>query len=267
MWSRDSSPERGGGPSGGWWRGRGAGLRAPSVGASRRHLPVPGRILILALLLASCRQTPEEPEFPKIQRDVASIVGDSFSTEDARDRLGEAEQVIRLSGVAQGMSVADIGAGEGYYTVRLSPVVGKHGRVLAEDIVPETIELLAQRVHREKLDNVAVVLGAPDNPKLPAHSFDRIFLIHMYHEVESPYAFLWHLREGLKPDGQIIVVDADRPPRRHGLPPRVLQCELAALGLKLTHVQAIAAGEAYLAAFRIAAPRPEPREIQPCRER
>jgi hypothetical protein len=89
----------------------------------------------------------------------------------------------------------------------------------------------------------------------------------MYHEVESPYAFLWHLREGLKPDGQIIVVDADRLPRRHGLPPRVLQCELAALGLKLTHVQAIAAGEAYLAAFRIAAPRPEPREIQPCRER
>ena len=133
--------------------------------------------------------------------------------------------------------------------------------------MPETIELLAQRVHREKLDNVAVVLGAPDNPKLPARSFDRIFLIHMYHEVESPYAFLWHLREGLKPDGQIIVVDADRPPRRHGLPPRVLQCELAALGLKLTHVQAIAAGEAYLAAFRIAAPRPEPRQIKPCRER
>jgi len=220
--------------------------------------------LLMAAALAACRQAPEEPNFPKVRRDVASIVGDSFSTEDARDRLGEAEQVIRLSKVSAGMSVADIGAGEGHYTVRLSPVVGKRGRVLAEDIVPETIELLAQRVHREKLDNVAVVLGAPDNPNLPARSFDRIFLIHMYHEVESPYAFLWHLREGLKPDGEVVVVDADREPRRHGLPPKVLQCELAAVGLKLTHIQTITGGEAYLAAFRAAAPRPDPGEIKPC---
>ena len=221
--------------------------------------------LMMAAALAACRQVPEEPNFPKVRRDVASIVGDSFSTEDARDRLGEAEQVIRLSKVSAGMSVADIGAGEGYYTVRLSPVVGKRGRVLAEDIVPETIELLAQRVHREKLDNVAVVLGAPDNPNLPARSFDRIFLIHMYHEVESPYAFLWHLREGLKPGGEVVVVDADREPRRHGLPPKVLQCELAAVGLKLTHIQPITGGEAYLAAFRAAAPRPDPGEIKPCK--
>jgi len=221
----------------------------------------------VALVLSACRQAPEEQHFPKVHRDVASIVGDSFSTEDARDRLGEAEQVIRLSGLAEGMSVADIGAGEGYYTVRFAPVVGKRGRVLAEDIVPETIERLAQRVHRENLDNVSVVLGLPDNPRLPARSFDRIFLIHMYHEVESPYAFLWHLREGLKPDGEVIVVDADRPPRRHGLPPRILQCELAALGLKLTHVQAITGGEGYLAAFRAAVPRPEPGEIKPCKER
>jgi ubiquinone/menaquinone biosynthesis C-methylase UbiE len=223
-------------------------------------------LLVAAALLTACRQAPpEETQFPKVRRDVASIVGDSFSTEDARDRLGEAEQVIRLSGIAEGMSVADIGAGEGYYTVRFAPVVGKRGRVLAEDIVPETIERLAQRVHREKLDNVSVVLGAPDNPKLPPRSFDRIFLIHMYHEVESPYAFLWHLREGLKAGGEVIVVDADRPPRRHGLPPKVLQCELAALGLKLTRIQAIAGGEAYLAAFRAAAARPEPAKIKPCK--
>lgn len=195
---------------------------------------------------------------------MATIVGDSFSTEDARDRLGEAEQVIQIAGVAPGMSVADIGAGEGYYTVRLSPVVGKRGRVLAEDIVPETIEELAQRVHRENLDNVSVILGLPDNPKLPAQSFDRVFLVHMYHEVESPYAFLWYLRGGLKPDGEIIVVDANRPTRRHGTPPKVLQCEFAALGLKLMQLQAIAGGEAYLATFRAAAPRPEPSDIKPC---
>ena len=65
------------------------------------------------------------------------------------------------------MSVADVGAGEGYYTVRLSPLVGPRGRVLAEDIVPATRDRLAQRVQRENLDNVAVKLGQPANPLLP----------------------------------------------------------------------------------------------------
>ena len=222
--------------------------------------------LLLTIAIGACRQAPQEPQFPKAHREVAPIVGDSFSTEDARDRVGEAEQVIQLAGVASGMSVADIGAGEGYYTVRLAPVVGRRGRVLAEDILPEVEDRLAQRVHRESLDNVAVKLGTPDDPMLPPRSFDRIFLVHMYHEVESPYAFLWHMREGLKPDGQVIVVDANRPPKRHGIHPRLLACEFAAVGLKLVRVERIAEGENYFASFRIAGPRPEPQQIKPCRE-
>lgn len=225
--------------------------------------PISAFLLLAAL--GACRQAPEEPRFPKAHREVAPIVSDSFSTEDARDRVGEAEQVIRLAGVTPGMSVADIGAGEGYYTVRLAPVVGSQGRVLAEDIVPEVEQRLVQRVHRENLENVAVKLGEPDDPMLPPKSFDRIFLVHVYHEVESPYAFLWHLREGLKPDGEVIVVDADRPPRRHGIPPKLLQCELAAVGLKMTRLQPIAGGENYFAAFRISGPRPEPDRIKPCK--
>ena len=71
-------------------------------------------------------------------------------------------------------------------------------RVLAEDIVPEVRDELSDRIQRERLDNVAVKLGTADNPMLPAASFDRVFLVHMYHEVTSPYAFLWHLREAAK---------------------------------------------------------------------
>ena len=222
-------------------------------------------LCIAALALASCRGTPDEPRFPKAMRDVAPIVGDAFSTEDARDRLGEAEQVIRLAGVAPGMSVADIGAGEGYYTVRLAPIVGPRGRVLAEDIVPETRDRLAERVQRENLENVAVSLGKPDDPELPPRSFDRIFLVHMYHEVASPYAFLWHLREGLKPGGEVIVVDADRPIRRHGTPLDVLQCEFGAVGMQMVRFARVAGGESYFVAFRAARPRPEPEEIKPCK--
>src|SRR3954468_19163058 len=118
-----------------------------------------GAALAAALALAACRAQPSEPHFPSAQRDVAPIVGDAFSTEDARDRVGEAEEVMQLAGVKQGMSVADVGAGEGYYTVRLAPVVGLKGRVLAEDIQPEVRDALSDRVQREHLDNVAVKLG------------------------------------------------------------------------------------------------------------
>ena len=232
-------------------------------------LPIKGRgfrsAFALCFLLASCREAPDEPRFPKAHREVAPIVGDSFSTEDARDRLGEAEQVMKLAGVRPGMWVADVGAGEGYYTVRLAPAVGPSGRVLAEDIVPETRDRLAQRVQRERLDTVAVRLGKPDDPLLPPRSFDRIFLVHMYHEVKSPYAFLWNLREGLKPDGLVVVVDLDRPTNRHGIPPALLTCEFAAVGMQRTRLTTLAGGDAYFAMFRIAAPRPRPADIRPCK--
>ena len=191
-------------------------------------------------------------------------MSDSFSTEDARDRLGEAEEVMAFAGIRPGMSVADIGAGEGYYTVRLSPIVGPEGRVLAQDIVPATRDQLAQRVERERLDNVSVRLGLPDDPRIPAASFDRIFLVHMYHEVTAPYAFLWHLRAGLKPDGQMIVVDADREVRRHGMPRAQLACEFAALGLEQVRIATLTGSTNYAAAFRIARPRPAPAAIEPC---
>src|SRR3982751_5341523 len=221
--------------------------------------------LVALVLLASCRPQPTQPRFPAAQRDVAPIVGDTFSTEDARDRVGEAEDVMNFAQVKPGMSVADVGAGEGYYTVRLAPVVGAKGRVLAEDIMPEVRDALSERVQREQLDNVAVKLGTPDDPMLPAQSFDRIFLVHMYHEVQSPYAFLWHAREGLKPGGEMILVDANRPVKQHGIPPAQAKCEFAALGLEPVQYSLLASREVYFMAFRIARPRPDPDKIQACR--
>ena len=223
-----------------------------------------GAAAAAAILLTSCRAQPTEPHFPTAHRDVAPIVGGAFSTEDARDRLGEAEEVMQLAGMKPQMSVADVGAGEGYYTVRLARVVGPKGRVLAEDIQPEVRDELSDRIQRERLDNVAVKLGTPDNPMLPASSFDRVFLVHMYHEVTSPYAFLWHMREGLKSDGLVIVVDANRPVKQHGMPPAELKCEFAALGMQPVKFSVLTGGDIYLMVFRLAGPRPAPEKIQPC---
>src|SRR3954447_10430571 len=128
-------------------------------------------ILLAATALAGCHRPPTKPVFPAPERPVAKIIASRFPDEPIRDRAGEARRIFEIADVRPGMKVADIGAGEGYLSVRLAPLVGKDGRVLAEDIVPATRDALAQRVERERLDNIAVRLGTPDDPLLPAHSF------------------------------------------------------------------------------------------------
>jgi len=226
-----------------------------------------------ALLLAGCGEGPSSrpdrdvasAEFPAAHRPVAPIVSSRWSTEEARDRLREADRVMDLAGVKPGMTVADIGAGEGYYTIRLAQRVGTRGRVLAEDIIPEVRNKLAERVYREQLDNVSVRLGAPADPKLPERSFDRILMVHMYHEIEAPYEFLWRMRPSLKDGGQVIIVDADRPTASHGTPPPLLACELAAVGYRQTDARMLPQQGTYLRAFVAEGPRPDPRRIKTCK--
>jgi len=163
------------------------------------------------------------------------------------------------------MTVADIGAGEGYYTIRLAERVGEEGRVLAQDIDPEALRRLGSRVERERLDNVSIKLGSPDDPGLPEDSFDRIFLVHMYHEVREPYAFLWHMWPALRQDGQVIVVDVDRPTDKHGIDPLLLSCEFKQVGYELVAFRDAPELSGYYAQFKAAATRPEPRDIEPCK--
>jgi protein-L-isoaspartate O-methyltransferase len=203
--------------------------------------------------------------FPAADRPVATIVSARWSTEEARDRLNEAGKVMNLAGIEKDMTVADIGAGEGYYTIRLAQRVGKDGRVVAEDIVPETIEALGKRVLQERLDNVSVRTGLPADPRLPEASFHRVLMVHMYHEIESPYEFLWRLRPSLTPDGQVIVVDADRPTEHHGTPPDLLKCEFAAVGYGLVSMRPMPSAGGYIAIFRAEGARPEPGMIKACK--
>jgi ubiquinone/menaquinone biosynthesis C-methylase UbiE len=166
--------------------------------------------LLLAVALVSCKQDapddldrPETSrEFPRAYRPVSETRSNQFSTEQARDDRNEANTVMDLAQIMPGMTVADIGAGEGYYTVRLAERVGAKGRVLAQDIDQDALRRLGSRVEEERLDNVGIKLGAEDDPRLPENSFDRIFLVHMYHEVTEPYAFLWRLRPALREAGR-----------------------------------------------------------------
>ncbi len=229
-------------------------------------------LLILAML-AGCdgsqplvpRKEKEPGPFPQPDRPIASIVSSRWSTEEARDRLNEAERVMDLAGIRKGMTVADIGAGEGYYTIRLAKRVGQNGRVLAQDIVPGVRDALAERVSRERLENVSVRLGTPADPKLPDNSFDRVLMVHMYHEIAQPYEFLWRLRPSLRPDGLVVVVDANRSTRDHGTPPALLRCEMAAVGYAPVSFREMPSAGGYFATFRSAGARPEPKDIRACR--
>lgn len=222
---------------------------------------------VLALALAACNNggaAPQTGQFPAAARPVATIVSARWSDEDTRDNANEANEVMDRAGVKPGMTVADIGAGEGYYTIRLASRVGEKGRVVAQDIIPKVRDALAERVTRERLDNVFVKLGTPDDPMLPP-GFDRVFLVHMYHEVASPYAFLWNLRPTVKAGGRVIVVDADRPTNMHGTPPALLDCEFAAVGyVRVDFARKESAG-GYLAAYEPRGPRPDPKAIKPCK--
>lgn len=236
-------------------------------------------VLGIALLLAGCGngngkgnadtdvgRAKAARGFPQADRPVSKAGATSFSTEVKRDEMNEAQTVMALADIDEGMTVADIGAGEGYYTSRLAVRVGKRGRVLAQDIDAAAIERLGQRVERERLDNVSIKLGAPEDPRLPPASFDRIFLVHMYHEVGEPYAFLWRLRPALRQGGRVIVVDTDRATDQHGIPPPLLFCEFGALGFRLTQFIRKPELQGYYAQFEAADARPAAAAIRPCRQ-
>ena len=187
--------------------------------------------------------------FPNPDRPVADIVSPIWHNEKERNTAGESRQLVRLLDIKSGMTVADIGAGSGYYVVRLSPIVGPHGRVIAEDVVPEYLRGLHRRVRDLGLQNVAIALGEPHDPRLPADSLDVAMLVHMYHEIAKPYALLYNLIPALKPGARVGIVDAFGPTSKHGTPPSLLRCELAAVGYREISLDRLKGSDAYLAIF------------------
>ncbi|MCG2841846.1 class I SAM-dependent methyltransferase [Sandaracinobacter sp. RS1-74] len=249
-------------------------------------------ILPLLLLLAACggapapaeppaaekaapQQLAQIPIFPPPDRPVAAISGSgAWSDEDSRDDSREAERVFKLLGIRPGLTVADIGAGSGYYTVRLAPALAPGGRVIANDVIPDYVKRLQQRTQAKGLTNIEFVLGDSGNANLPRESVDIALMVHMYHEIADPFSLLWHLHESLKPGetaqsqaqspgGLVAIIDADRPTSRHGTPPDLLKCELKATGYRQIAFHRLE-NNSYLAIFEPES-RPDPAKIQPCK--
>ncbi len=169
-------------------------------------------------------------------------------------------------GIKPGMRVADIGAGEGYYTVRLARRLGSSATIYAQDIQADYVRQLEARLAREGITGVLLILGEPRNPKLPPVSIDVAILSHMYHEIENPFEFLYRLRPALSPNARIGIIDADRPTQDHGTPPALLRCELAAVGYRQVDFLQLAPAEGYLAIFVPPDDLPLVETIKPCKQ-
>ena len=207
--------------------------------------------------------------FPKPDRPVADIVSPIWHDEKERDNAGEPGQLVHRLDIKSGMTVADVGAGSGYYVVRLSPIVGPGGRIVAEDVKPEYLQSLRTRVRKLGLRNVTIISGEPHDPKLPPQSADIAILVHMYHEIAQPYGLMYNLVPALKDGARVGIVDAFAPTSEHGTPPDLLRCELAAVGYRELSIDRLTGSNAYLAVF--ASPsmtsRTRPQAIVACKER
>lgn len=128
---------------------------------------------------------------------------------DRREREEEEDPdlAMRLIRVPRGATVADLGAGSGYFTVRLARAVGSAGRVYAVDIQPGMLDLLRQAVARERLTNVVPTLGTVSDPKLPAASLDLLLMVDVYHEFAEPQVMLQRIKEALKPGGRLVLLE------------------------------------------------------------
>ncbi len=126
---------------------------------------------------------------------------------DEREQEERGDLLPRELGLLAGMTVADIGAGTGYYARRMAPLVGSTGTVYAVDVQPEMIQMLTDRARKAGLGNIKPVLATQDNVKLPDSSIDLAIMVDVYHELEFPFEVMESLVRALKPGGQVVFVE------------------------------------------------------------
>ncbi len=155
-----------------------------------------------------------------------------FETPGREQRL-QIDRVMDLLHIAPGKSVADIGAGSGWFTVRAARRVTASGVVFAEDINPDAIKYIDKRARTENLGNVRTILGTPDDLKLAPASVDAVLLLKVYHEIAHPIPVMEQLRAALKPGARVGIIDRNGKGDDHGLDEKILRKEMADAGYKL----------------------------------
>jgi len=136
-----------------------------------------------------------------------SAAGAAWLDRDERQREENTELSLRLLDVQRGSVVADVGAGSGYYSARLARLVGPGGRVYASDIQQAMLDIIRNRIERDRIPNIELVLATPTDPRLPRGAVDLAVMVDVYHEFSEPQVMLRRIRESLKPGGRMVLLE------------------------------------------------------------
>jgi tRNA A58 N-methylase Trm61 len=163
--------------------------------------------LALLLIQAPGRSQDTHPVTGRHYAGAMGVAGAPWLVRDEREAEEHPDQALDELKIPKGSKVADVGAGVGYMSWRLAKSVGPTGRVYANDVQPQMIELLKKNMAARQITNVVPVLGQPDDPKLPLGQMDLVLLVDVYHEFDQPQKMLRHIRESLKPDGRLVLLE------------------------------------------------------------
>lgn len=193
-------------------------------------------IILLCLLIATSVGLIPAVAVPQSENRKTSTpyTGDlSIFDSPGRDGRLQIDRVMDMLGIIPGKSVADVGAGSGWFTVRAARRVTESGHVYAVDINPEAIQYIDNRARKEQLHNVKTILSQPDNPLLPANTIDAVLLLKTYHEVAKPITLLRNLCPALRPEAKVGVIDRTGNGEDHGVNSDVVIHEASEAGYKL----------------------------------
>jgi ubiquinone/menaquinone biosynthesis C-methylase UbiE len=172
-----------------------------------RIIPAAAATLVLGLVAVAAQKPGVHPVSGRVYALPMGVAGAPWLERRERELEEDPDLAMRLIRVARGSTVADLGAGSGYFTVRLARAVGAEGKVYAVDIQQGMLDLLQRAVAKEKLTNVTPVLGAADDPRLPTASLDLVLMVDVYHELSSPQTTLAHLKNALTPGGRLVLLE------------------------------------------------------------
>jgi predicted methyltransferase len=204
---------------------------------ARKHV-LGRRLALLFLLLPSCAR-PAHDHAPLVHRFEKAADWVKDFDDPARDAWQRPDAVVLAMGIARGMTVADIGAGTGYFVPYLSRAVGPEGKVLALDIEPDMVRYMRERAAREGLSNVEARVVAPDDPGLSAGSVHRVLIVDTWHHIDAREVYAAKLSAALAPGGAVTIVDFTMqakhgPPPQHRVAAPEVQRELLGAGLAVT---------------------------------
>ncbi len=173
-----------------------------------RHRLAAGIALLLTTLAAvAIAQTGVHPLSGRRYAQTMGVEGADWLDRAERDQEEDPDRAIDALKLQKGATVADIGAGSGYMTEKLSKKVGPMGRVYATDIQQGMIDLLNKRIAKRKLANVTPILGTQDDPRLPLEALDLVLMVDVYHELSQPQLMLRHIRASLKPGARLVLLE------------------------------------------------------------